>query len=328
MERAIRSTIYGLAGCNPEITECYADIEIETYNSAVGGLYYLTYNSSKISDNYVRGSVHYGKNGSFGSLAVRFSTDSFEKCYGAVEVVWDAIPVGSSSEFGGAYAMGSTPASPLYYNTALVSKAFDTLSTQDAERAYSRGTGLTTVEMKKMASYEDFDFDNVWGRRNDINDGYPYLRWTAPGLENDPDAEGTVESITFPQDNLTIKVKETKKLEVEVVPADALQTLVWESSNTDVVKVSDDGEVTGITEGTATITASATDGSGVTALCVITVSGEVGIEGILSDTGHEVTVLSLQGQLLFKGDMADACLPKGIYIIRTSEGQTFKVNIR
>ena len=38
-----------------------------------------------------------------------------------------------------------------------------------------------------MATYEGWDFANVWGRRNDRNDGYPYLRWTAPSLDNDAD---------------------------------------------------------------------------------------------------------------------------------------------
>ncbi|MGM9693467.1 MAG: T9SS type A sorting domain-containing protein, partial [Alloprevotella sp.] len=40
---------------------------------------------------------------------------------------------------------------------------------------------------KTMAVYAGWDFTNVWGRRNDRNDGYPYLRWTAPGLTNDAD---------------------------------------------------------------------------------------------------------------------------------------------
>ena len=41
--------------------------------------------------------------------------------------------------------------------------------------------------MKRMDTKPGFDFAEIWGRRNDLNDGYPYLRWTAPGLENDPD---------------------------------------------------------------------------------------------------------------------------------------------
>ncbi len=36
----------------------------------------------------------------------------------------------------------------------------------------------TTQELKTKLTYNDWEFENVWGRANSINNGYPYLRWS------------------------------------------------------------------------------------------------------------------------------------------------------
>ena len=57
-----------------------------------------------------------------------------------------------------------------------------------------------------------------------------------------------------------------------VEPADAAdQTVTWSSSNTAVATVDENGVVTGVADGTATITATANDGSGVAADCTVNV---------------------------------------------------------
>ena len=49
-------------------------------------------------------------------------------------------------------------------------------------------TPCSTEEMKRITTFEGWDFNNIWGRRTDINDGYPYLRWTIKdNLPNDID---------------------------------------------------------------------------------------------------------------------------------------------
>jgi hypothetical protein len=35
----------------------------------------------------------------------------------------------------------------------------------------------TTFEMKQQSTFEDWDFDTIWGIDPSINDGYPYLKW-------------------------------------------------------------------------------------------------------------------------------------------------------
>ena len=72
---------------------------------------------------------------------------------------------------------------------------------------------------------------------------------------------------------LTLKVGGTATLEPKISPATATnQKLKWKSSNADVVKVSSKGEVTALKEGTATITATAKDGSKKKAACEVTVN--------------------------------------------------------
>lgn len=56
------------------------------------------------------------------------------------------------------------------------------------QRDAALDTPCTTEEMKRMDTYKGWNFESVWGRRNDINDGYPYLRWTVKEtLPNDND---------------------------------------------------------------------------------------------------------------------------------------------
>lgn len=44
------------------------------------------------------------------------------------------------------------------------------------------GTGLPTAQMKLQASFNNWDFVNIWGISPSINDGYPYLRGTASSV--------------------------------------------------------------------------------------------------------------------------------------------------
>lgn len=80
---------------------------------------------------------------------------------------------------------------------------------------------------------------------------------------------GAIKGITL---SSSMTIGQTLRLTATVAPSDATtQDVTWESSNTDVATVDADGLVTAVAEGSATITCSATDGSGISVTCSITV---------------------------------------------------------
>ena len=73
--------------------------------------------------------------------------------------------------------------------------------------------------------------------------------------------------------NSSIVINNTAQMTATVSPSDATtQTVTWSSSNTSIAAVDSSGIVTGIAAGTVTITATATDGSGITGTKEITVT--------------------------------------------------------
>lgn len=82
-----------------------------------------------------------------------------------------------------------------------------------------------------------------------------------------------VTGVKLNKDSLTLQEKGSDTLTATVEPADATnQDVTWKSSDTSIATVSADGTVTAISAGTATITATAKDGSGVSASCTLTVT--------------------------------------------------------
>lgn len=85
-----------------------------------------------------------------------------------------------------------------------------------------------------------------------------------------PDVKVT--SITLNETTKTLKVNETFQLTPTVKPDNATnKTVTWSNGGSDAATVDTDGKVTAVKEGTATITATAADGSNVTATCTVTV---------------------------------------------------------
>ena len=106
--------------------------------------------------------------------------------------------------------------------------------------------------------------DAWWGRF------YKVEGCNAPSDEN-----VKVTSITISQTEATLKPNDTMQLEATVYPTNAANKKVnWKSSNEDAVIVTDEGFVLAVAEGEADITVEAADGSGIKAVCHITVEGE------------------------------------------------------
>ena len=90
-----------------------------------------------------------------------------------------------------------------------------------------------------------------------------------------------IESLSFAQDNVSIKKDDTLGLIVTVKPSElASEKLTWTSSDTNIVTVDANGNIKGIKPGTATITAKSTNGKKAT--CTVTVTtDEVEVEEII-----------------------------------------------
>lgn len=81
-----------------------------------------------------------------------------------------------------------------------------------------------------------------------------------------------VSQILLSPKTLSLNVGEEQTLKAIIVPSNALfQTLTWTSSNPAIVSVDNTGKVVAHKTGTVSIKAAATDGSGVTATCTVTV---------------------------------------------------------
>lgn len=83
-----------------------------------------------------------------------------------------------------------------------------------------------------------------------------------------------IDTITLSESEAEIEIGTTLKLEATIWPKEAAnQTLTWNSSAPDIADVDMNGLITAYKAGVAEITASAQDGGGATAKCVITVLG-------------------------------------------------------
>ena len=80
--------------------------------------------------------------------------------------------------------------------------------------------------------------------------------------------------------SMTVKVGVDERISISVEPEDASGYVEWTSSDSTIATVSDDGLVSGLQAGIVTITASATDGSGLSDTCEVTVTDTIEVEMI------------------------------------------------
>ena len=126
------------------------------------------------------------------------------------------------------------------------------------------GIAKTMSDLMSASTYLGlgWDFSTVWGIDEGAN--YPFLLWN--------DESTPVAGISFDKTTLIIAVGSEETISASVMPLGATnKQLSWTSSDEEVATV-ENGVVTAVSVGTATITASATDGSGVTATCQVTVT--------------------------------------------------------
>lgn len=104
----------------------------------------------------------------------------------------------------------------------------------------------------------------------------PNIVWKAfsPGAELISDT--MITGLTLSADTLSMEVESAETLTVTYTPAKPdITALKWTSSNPEVATVDSTGRVVALSEGETTIQAAATDGSGITAVCRVTVTPAV-----------------------------------------------------
>lgn len=143
---------------------------------------------------------------------------------------------------------------------------------------YNRVNEVSTLDILKSknfyqnSTYYKWDFDNIWSIED--GQGYPQLRTSS-----------YVDSITLNKTEAALVVGGTETLTATVAPDDAAnQNVYWTTSDARIAEVDQNGTVTAVSAGTAVITASACDGSGVTATCTVTVSAPEANDIRLSQT--------------------------------------------
>ncbi|MDE6479810.1 MAG: Ig-like domain-containing protein, partial [Muribaculaceae bacterium] len=137
-----------------------------------------------------------------------------------------------------------------------------------------------------------------------------------------------VEAIILTPDNWSGEEGMTFQIEASVLPDNATdKKLKWTSSDKAIAIVDEDGLVAVLKEGTCLISATATDGSGIYAECIITSSA--GIDEIFNDGETSWNVFDINGALLKKNCDKDdlKLLSSGIYILQ-SGNKIIKIIIR
>ena len=125
------------------------------------------------------------------------------------------------------------------------------------------GIAKSAANLMKAETYKGigWDFSSVWAI--DEGESYPYLVWET--------IANPVTSITLDKTTMIIAVGKSETINASIQPMGASnKRLTWTSSNTAVATV-EDGVVTAVAVGTATITATSTDGSDISAICAVTV---------------------------------------------------------
>ena len=131
---------------------------------------------------------------------------------------------------------------------------------------YTFGGYFSSVNGKGTQYYNtDMTSKRSWNK--EAEEMTLYAKWT-------PDV--FVTDIAISETATDLWIGKTKTLTANVAPANATITAVtWTSSNTAVATVSSKGVVKAIAKGTATITCKATDGSGISKTCIVTVKQPV-----------------------------------------------------
>ena len=130
-------------------------------------------------------------------------------------------------------------------------------------------------------------------------------------------------SIALDNTSAVMNIGETMQLAATVFPANAAnKTVTWTSSDRSVATVSSNGLVTALSTGSATITATTTDGTNLSASCNVTVEGQTSSGNVYLDmpdvqamAGSVVTIpINLQNDIAVRGFQFYYYYPEGFEV--------------
>ena len=259
----------GISGTNQldgVISNCYSSASLSSSYSA-GGI--ASYNYSTIDKclsignlftrNYAAGIVGYND----GTAA---TTANCVALNNKIDIDYESQQTSQGGGYGQRIVGGIKNGAPAPEMNNYALKTMQVSVNDVAQKVYDdimNGTGKTEEELMQQATFAalSWDFNATWGIQEGT--GYPYLKWVANGYP--------VSQITM-STTLMVSAGNNATLTATILPVNASnKQLEWSSDNAAVATV-DNGVVTAIAIGTANITATATDGSGVTAICKVTVT--------------------------------------------------------
>ena len=142
-------------------------------------------------------------------------------------------------------------------------------------------------DMGEVSGGGTFEYGTTVPLSATAKSGYQFVKWEEDG-ETSVTREITVtdnaiytarfeifypvSNITLDKTELSLSIGDSEALTATIEPNNATNKNVTWSSNNEAVATVDNGKVTAVKEGTATITATAQDGSGVSASCSVTVT--------------------------------------------------------
>ena len=146
---------------------------------------------------------------------------------------------------------------------------------------------------KDIAYLQNQTLDDLHQLTNELSTSvWDALEPGDPDTPTTPEVKVTKITITAPSSPVTVKQGGTLQLSVAVEPSNASNKgVIWSSNVASIATVDQTGRVTGVSIGTATIIATAKDGSGVTGTISVTVETAgttVGDSSSSSHTGTEI----------------------------------------
>ena len=159
----------GLCGAveKTSVEKSYSFANISATTTNAGGLIGVA-DSSIINNCYARGNVTAEEDmaGLIGNIQNWFANQTeVINCYSTGEVIE------LSEWYSGAGLINKVS------GEFLISNSFYDVETSKQNDNIGRGEPKTTEEMQNIETYNDWDFEEIWGIHPELNDGYPYLLW-------------------------------------------------------------------------------------------------------------------------------------------------------